>query len=921
MKRLLCFFLLASQALLAGTTGKIAGRVIDASTKQPLPSVNIQIVGTTFGAASDLDGNYFIINVPVGTYSLRASMIGYAPKTISNVKVMLDITTTIDIPLEGADVQMNEVVVVATRPPIQADLTSTRHIVEADAINALPVDNFQQIVQLQAGVNGSHFRGGRFNEALFLIDGMAVKNAINSYSGTTTAGFSANLPELGISEIQVTTGGFEAEYGNAQSGIVNALTRDQNRFSATLRVRTSDFPWSKMTWTPFAYGTGQPDWRNYEAYVSAPSASMADINFFLNGSANIALQSRDFLPHENFYRESYQAKLRAVTQNTRVTINGLYSWDQTNDYYHSSSKYGPLSQGYQTDLFQQVATVNGVKTLQQYIFVPDPQNYHNAKKPDSAYFNGSAGIPAGWYTNVVNTYQAGMQQNISVPITKSFNIGVSVNHTLNNQSFIDIKLSQFWSNFREIVQDVNDRNLNGSTTDELHWQQNGTIGGYLSHLSTDGYWYYTGDEGWYLNQVSRTTNLRADYSNQINSSNLLKSGIEADYIKGDVEKVTFESPSNPKFDLWDQDLADFAFYAQDKIEVRDGFIINAGVRFDYYNPNGFTGNVLYPADPTTLPSHKDGLGLTPADKVPSQWQISPRIGISHPITEKDKIHFYYGHFFQRPDLRFLYENIALNFRYTTNVDLGNPRLLPEKTVSYELGWDHMFSDFLRMNTTLYFKDITNLIGATDYVISGSPDSYQAYTNMDYANVHGVEVTFETMATKGIGGMVNVSYAFANGRSSSVFRSNGEIVPRRLDPLDWDVRWKINANLLLTSTGAIADLIGDADAAFVITGHSGYPYSTNTRDAFPLFVLRNDGRLPWAWNVDMRARKSFYIATMEFSVLAEVKNLLDARNIAYISGGRDGLVQYEATGNPTGPYNDPQTYSPPRTYRLGFQVQF
>ncbi|HTP12629.1 MAG TPA: TonB-dependent receptor, partial [Bacteroidota bacterium] len=526
-----------------------------------------------------------------------------------------------------------------------------------------------------------------------------------------------------------------------------------------------------------------------------------------------------------------------------------------------------------------------------------------------------------WYKNVVNIYQAGMQENISVPITKSYNIGVSINQTLNNQSFVDIKLSQFWTNFREIVHDVNDRNLDGSTSDELHWQLNGLMGGYQSHLSTGGYWYYTGDEGWFLNQVSRTTSLRIDYSNQFNSNNLFKSGVESNYIKGDVEKVTFESVSNPRFDLWDQDLLDFAFYAQDKIEVRDGFIINAGVRFDYYNPNGLTGSILWPADPTTLPAHKDGAGLTSSDKAPSRWQISPRIGISHPITESDKVHFYYGHFFQRPDLRFLYENSAINFRYTTNVDLGNPRLLPEKTVSYELGWDHIFSDILRMNTTVYFKDITNLIGATDYVISGSPDSYQAYVNMDYANVHGVEVTLETMGTHGIGGMVNVSYAFANGRSSSVFRSNGEIVPRRLDPLDWDVRWKINANLLLTSVGAIHDLIGDAEAAFVIVSHSGYPYSTNTRDAFPLFVLRNDGRLPWATNVDMRARKSFNFSSIGVSLLVEVKNLLNAKNVSYISGGRDGLVEYEATGNPTGPYNDPQAYSPPRTYRLGFELNF
>jgi outer membrane receptor protein involved in Fe transport len=917
MKRYLCLLLLASQVAFSGTTGKIAGRVIDASTRQPLPMVNIQIVGTTYGAATDVDGNYFIINIPVGTYSLRASMIGYAPRTMSNVKVMLDMTTTIDFSLQAADVEMNEVVVTASRPPIQADLTSTKHIVESEAINALPVDDFREVVFMQAGVNGSHFRGGRFNEALFLVDGMAIKSAINSYSGTTTAGFSTNLPEFSVSEIQITTGGFEAEYGNAQSGIVNTITRDQTMFGAKFRVRTSDFPWSKMELSPSEYGKGQPDWRDYEAYISAPSVKMGNINFYLNGSANIALQSQGFLQHQDFYQESYQAKLRAVTQDTRITLSGLYSWDRTNSYYHSSSMYGPKSEGYQSDIFQQVATVNGVKTLQQYIFVPDPQNYHKTKTPDSARYAGD-GL---WYRSVQNIYQAGMQNNISLPINKSYNVGLSINQTINNQSFVDIKISQFLTNFREIVRDVNDRNLDGSTSDELHWQLNGTTGGYLSHLSTGGYWYYTGDEGWYLNQISRTTNLRVDYSNQFNSSNLLKGGIETDYIKGDVEKVTFESPSNPRFDLWNQDLVDFAFYVQDKIEVRDGFIINAGVRFDYYNPNGLTGDVLYPADPTTLPQHKDGQGLTATDLVPSRWQISPRIGISHPITERDKIHFYYGHFFQRPDLRFLYENVALNFRYTTNVDVGNPRLNPEKTVSYELGWDHLFSDFLRMNTTLYFKDITNLIGATDYVISGSPDSYQAYTNMDYANVRGLELTLETMGTKGIGGMVNVSYAFANGRSSSVFRSNGEIVPRRLDPLSWDVRWKINANLMLTSTGAIHDLIGDAEMVFVGVVRSGYPYSSNTRDAFPLFVLRNDARLPWASNVDMRARKTFMFGNLELSVLAEVKNLFDTRNVSYISGGRDGLVEYEATGNPTGPYNDPQAYTPPRMYRLGLQVQF
>jgi outer membrane receptor protein involved in Fe transport len=274
-------------------------------------------------------------------------------------------------------------------------------------------------------------------------------------------------------------------------------------------------------------------------------------------------------------------------------------------------------------------------------------------------------------------------------------------------------------------------------------------------------------------------------------------------------------------------------------------------------------------------------------------------------------------------MRYLYENVMLNFRYTTNVDIGDPRLQPEKTVSYEIGWEHLFTDDLRFNVTGYYKDITNLVGATDYVIPGSPSTYQAYVNMDYANVRGIEVQMETMGGSWIGGMLNYTWAWANGRSSTVFRSNGEIVPRRLDPLDWDIRHKINANLLMRSSGFVQDLIGDAELNFSITAQSGSPYTTNTRQVFPLFVLRNDGRLPWTSNVDARFRKSFRMANVEFSVLAEARNLLNAKNVQYISGGSDGILIWQASHNtdPTGPYNDPQAFGPPRTFRLGFQIQY
>ena len=920
MKKLFCLILLATQIVWAGTTGKIAGRVVDASTNEPLPLVNILIVGTTVGATTDAEGNYFILNVPVGTYALRASMVGYTPQVITEVKVIVDMTTTIDFELEPTQIEMAEVVVTARRRGIQPDLTSTKHTVDQQTIMALPVDDFREVVQLQAGVVGSHFRGGRFNEAVFLVDGVPVRSAVNGYTGYT-GGFSINIPQLSVSEIQVSTGGFEAEYGNAQSGVVNTITRGASeRFRGTFRVRTSDFPWSEITWRPNDYGTGQPDWKNYEFYAGSPTFTFGGVNLALNGSADISLENRDLLPHESFYRNSYQAKLLVNTGDSRFTLSGLRSWSTNRSYYHRYSKYGPLSQGYQSDLYQRIQTIAGVPTLQQYIFVPNPQNFQNLPQPDSACYAGDS----TWYTNVQNFYQAGMQDHISVPVNQSYNIGLTWSQTLNNHSFLDVKLSQFWTNFREIVQDVDDRNGNGNTTEELYWGLNGGTGGYIDRQFSEGYWYFTGDEGWYMNQVSRSTSLRVDYSNQLNQYNLLKTGMEMAYHGGNVEKVTFESVLARRFDVWNNHLVDFAAYVQDKIEVRDGFIINAGVRFDYFDPNGFGPTVYYPTSPADLADPTRRKVLTVDDKVIARWQISPRIGISHPITERDKIHFYYGHFFQRPDMRYLYENsndLVKAFLYTTNVDIGNPRLKPEKTVSYEVGWEHLFSDDLRLGITGYFKDITNLVAAQDYDFPGSAEPFQAYGNLDYANVRGVEFTLETIGVRAIGGMINYAYAFANGRSSSVFRSNGEIVPRRLDPLDWDIRHKINANLLLRSTGVVEEYIGEAQLDLVITIRSGYPYTRNTRDVFPLFALRNDGRLPWYKNVDMRFRKTFYLWNMNVSLLAEVRNLFNWISVSYIAGGREGIAQYEQTGDPTGPYHVPNAWTTPRVYRLGMEFQF
>ncbi len=172
------------ESLLSGTTGKITGRVVNKSTGEPLFAVNVVIEGTTLGAATDMQGNYVILNVPPGVYTLRASAVGFKPVRVTNVRISVDQTTRVDFKLEEVAIELGEeVLVVAERPLVQRDLTSTTAKISKDIIEKLPVENFTDLINLKAGVVEGHFRGGRIGEVAYLIDGIPVNDVFsNTYA-------------------------------------------------------------------------------------------------------------------------------------------------------------------------------------------------------------------------------------------------------------------------------------------------------------------------------------------------------------------------------------------------------------------------------------------------------------------------------------------------------------------------------------------------------------------------------------------------------------------------------------------------------------------------------------------------------------------------------------------------------------------
>ncbi|HDY75392.1 MAG TPA: TonB-dependent receptor, partial [Candidatus Marinimicrobia bacterium] len=220
--------LISINILFAGVTGKLVGRITDSATDEPLIGVNVILKGTTFGAASDKNGDYMILNIPADTYTAVASYIGYKTISVIDVRINADRTTTVDLSLEISAVEGEEVIVEAERPIIVRDQTATTVTIEEEDFENMPINSYTDIIDNVAGViendngggdDGIHIRGGRSGETAYFVDGFYVKDVING-------GMATDVARGGISELSIITGSFDAEYGQAMSGIINIITRE-----------------------------------------------------------------------------------------------------------------------------------------------------------------------------------------------------------------------------------------------------------------------------------------------------------------------------------------------------------------------------------------------------------------------------------------------------------------------------------------------------------------------------------------------------------------------------------------------------------------------------------------------------------------------------------------------------------------------
>ena len=267
---------LITSVCLSQTTGKIAGKISDVETSEALIGVNIMLLGTNLGTASDINGDFFLLNIPPGSYNLSLSMIGYKNTLIEDVRVSVNRTTPLTLQMASSVLEGDVVVVKADQVSIKKDQTSSVKNISSDQIDIMPVENIGQIIGMQTGIVAGHFRGGRSTEVTYLVDGIKVDEVYGGSSSTI------ELETGSVSELEIITGTFNAEYGRAMSGVVNQVTKSGgDEFKTSLQTGYANYITSNVDIFPGIDQLDENRYLDYRFQLSGPIIK-GKVNFFVN---------------------------------------------------------------------------------------------------------------------------------------------------------------------------------------------------------------------------------------------------------------------------------------------------------------------------------------------------------------------------------------------------------------------------------------------------------------------------------------------------------------------------------------------------------------------------------------------------------------------------------------------------------------
>ena len=870
----------------AQNVGKLSGRVIDKDTKEPLIGANIIIVGTKLGAATDLDGSYFILNVVPDKYDVQVSLVGYQKVIEQGVIINSDKTTTTDFALTATTLQQGVVEVVATRPDIEPEKTSTSEIVRTDDVKQIAgMRDVTDVIGLAADVTDGHFRGGREGEEYYSLQGMGIVNPFDASA--------AFVPILSaVEEVEVVTSGFGAQYGNAQSGVVNITMKegkpDKWRTSVEARVRAP----GRKTFGPSAYDpAGNP-------YL----AKLLNESFWLTGDPdnnNQPLISSMGSGLTNRYARDTAVMLQVAYTLWRMqTKRDLdRSYGNNVDYSVEGGSGGPLNDNMRMFVAMRSNVVNPEFPTEQ----PDVDRQVMGNVATD-FGRGATLLLSGGYseatTNVFPS-QDGLgfynwlwdrTLDIEYQRTENGQLGARFSKTLSPSTFYELKLNALSTKLRlgsspwpSLLPDsliTNPENTNTVLTAPI--------------TGPDLFNYLSGNDD-FRDEKTLTVSFEAALTSQITKFHLFNAGVQVNSysIQGNDDIST---SSTLQTRVYTAKPIEAGLYAQDKMEF-EGMIANVGLRLDLWNSN--KDHFVNHFDPFAIiddSGHVVSRSVTDAEKAktPLLGRLQPRAGISFPVDVNTVFHLNYGAFMQRPSFQYIVAT-SVQPRFNTPVTLGNPRLEPQTTNSYDVGIAQGLGDGFTLDVSGYYKDVKNLIEQATFTDVTTAVTYNTYYNRDYADIRGFRATFAKR--KGdLTGSLSYQYSVATGKSGTVtgappiFRKDSldqvttdlSNVPDRDILLDFDRTHNLIITLDYTVPEGSGPLLFDAyplenvSLSVSAFARSGRPY-TSSKDV----TLINGARTPAEYNTNMRLTKTvdnFFGTRGSFYV--EVFNLFNNKILNY-----------------------------------------
>ncbi|UCE17323.1 MAG: TonB-dependent receptor [Gemmatimonadota bacterium] len=840
--------------VLAGTTGKISGTVRDADNGEPLPGANVIIEGTTLGAATNMEGFYFIINVPPGTYSLRATMVGYTPQSKTQVKVSTDVTTKLDFELSTTVVELGCVTVTAERPAIQKDLTSSLQAFGGQEIAEAPVEQLSEMIEIQAGVNqmgseasgfvsgapgdGLHIRGGRENETVFLLDGVKVGDDV--YGGSR---YIQNTSGSTIDEMKTIIGTFNAEYGGKTGGVISVITKDASpKFSGSFSGYTDNF------------GIDDYDRDTFqgEFSLSGPIPSLKKLSFFVNGQMKSTDGRSDIFGVEiPGWKDSEGRVGRVPDENVPDDWKVPLDWED---------KW------------------NGMAKL---IYKPTPSlkftsSYFYSRNKDGKYRHEYRYLP--YHMPWVDT--------------ENFGVIVKMVHTVSCNTFYELMGSYQKTDF--FYGTTKDREKKPLYGDRITYQD----------------YYVSGAVHDYNTDSLSTWQLVGNLTSQVTKNHQIKTGLEVRWL--DVFHRMDMAGGSPiqeiDGEIYEVHLSyagrkptEIAGYIQDKMEFDElGMIMNAGVRLELWDPN-----MEYMLDPN-LPYTTD---MIPTEK---KFRISPRFGISYPVSDKAAFHLAYGHFYQLPKYMELLSCLTdegyyagrPNLAASQDPGISNPNAEPEKTVSYEAGIQFQLTEEMSMNLTPFYREMGELMGVL-WLDGGG--GYVYLDNIDFGNAKGIELMVDKRLSGYWSARFNYAWSTAKISTSSPLNAaqKNRFIAYRTFLADWDRPHDISLFLLFSDPQSWG-------ISAITSVRSGRPYTV-------LAEQLNTERMPWEITTDVRLSKYFNLFGLKETFYIKIDNIFNRRNVrsVYSQTGKwdvDGESERHLTAVPT-------RISDGRTVRLGFKFSF